>query len=394
MYSSFSRRSGCALTRCIEDIAGKTLLASACAMAVTLEPNMSIAVTAPLGTMTDILFRNINNIATDSLNMPPSKLDNKKKEMQWDWGSIVTCTTLKNMKAILGKSNRLFIIEEAALAQYIEDTDFVFREILPTLLTGGGHLLIISSARGKNYFSDLVDNCDIEDDWNYIEFTIWDIEHVPHAEKVKLKEQYTRLGKLSMFQQEYECAFIAQTGTIYNFQPVVIPEDRVPDPLVTVVAIDPGLHFAAIKIQVSQDGVYIVDTYKRQASTNEHGQFLVDFCSDSDLTVIDGAAAQVREDLAYTFDIDVTNAIKDVDAGIGFVRSLEGLLFISSGCSTDLIKEWSNYIEVNGKIKKKDDHLLDAGRYALYSLYKIWPEYFEHFTFKEFHMPELGELED
>ena len=100
---------------------GKTMLASACAMAKALEPNASIAITAPLGTMSDILFRNIDKMSHDSLNIKPSKFDNKKKEIQWEWDSIVTCTTLKNMRAILGKANHLCIVEEAALAAYLND---------------------------------------------------------------------------------------------------------------------------------------------------------------------------------------------------------------------------------------------------------------------------------
>ena len=368
---------------------GKTLLASACASAVALIPNANVAITAPLSSMTDIMFRNVDNIMSDSLLLPPTKKDNKQKIMGWDWGSFVTCTTLKNMKSVLGKANDLVIVEEAALADYLDSTDFIFRELLPTLLTTGGHMLIISSPRGKNYFSELVDNCAIEDDWNYIEFSIWDIDHVPHSEKIKLQKQYKRLGKENMFKQEYECSFIAQSGTIFDYQPIVIPDDRVPDSLVTAVGIDPGLHFAAVKVKICQDGIYITGAYEQQASTTEHGEFLQGFCSDSDLTVIDGAAAQVREDLVYTYDLDVTNAIKDVEAGIGFLRCLDGLLFITASASRLVMEQWSNYIEVNGKIKKKDDHTLDAIRYSLYTLYKIWPEYYEHFTFKEYKLPEL-----
>jgi len=81
--------------------------------------------------------------------------------------------------------------------------------------------------------------------------------------------------------------------------------------------------------------------------------------------------------MAYEYDISLTKANKDVTQGIAFMKRLEGKIFVSDEVGEVFLRQWHNYCMKNDKVVKKNDHILDALRYALFTAYTFWPEYFE-----------------
>lgn len=83
--------------------------------------------------------------------------------------------------------------------------------------------------------------------------------------------------------------------------------------------------------------------------------------------------------MAYDYDFQFINSVKAVEDGINFIKRLKNKVFfnVNSEDSSKLEFQWANYEMKNDKVVKRDDHIIDAIRYALYTAYKFFPEYFE-----------------
>ena len=355
---------------------GKSEIASACNVCKLLEPGTFQGVTAPFIVQTGIVFDNIVETFQQTLGMKPSKLNNKEKDLRFEWGSQAKATTLKNRKTIAGRAYDLFTGDEVGLADYMEDANWLFQEVLPATITVQGHVLIISTPRGLNHLYDLWEAAETEKDWHRIRYTIWDVDHIPKSEILKMKHLYEEQGMQKMWAQEFEADFISFEGAIFDFMPQ--PVEQAPDPDLILVGVDPGSVHATVKIHVNKKhGVFITFAQESEASTSEHGQLLQTLTKDSDLNIYDPAAKQFAIDMSYDFEIPLQKANKDVDQGVNFLRRLQDHIFVLPDVDPIFIKEWSMYSHKDGKIVKKMDHTVDAVRYALYTAYTFWPEYFE-----------------
>ena len=360
---------------------GKSIIASACASAITMLPQTRTALAAPYLVQTDIVFNGTVNTVTKDLGFKQSKLNNKEKYLKMPWDSEVKAATLKNRASLVGVANDLMVFDEAGLAEYLTDTTYIYQESIPTLLTTDGHILVISTPRGYNHLYELWCNAETEPTWDRIRYTIWDIDHIPKKKIENLEKQYIKAGLEDTWRQEFLAEFVSFSGAIFNFQPVALLKEEMPTEGLVLIGVDPGIKTAIVKIIVTDKGVFITNIYQKSASTLIHGKYLQELfaTTEPDLAVVDSAAAQFREDMAYDFDIPLYNANKAVDDGINFLRRLNGHIYynVNEPSAEVFMAQWANYSVKNDKIVKKDDHLIDAIRYALYTAYKIYPEYFE-----------------
>jgi len=371
---------------------GKSLIASACASSMLLVPEKRVALAAPFLVQTDIVFNETIQSLKKDLDLTPTKLNNKEKYLEFDWGSKLKATTLKNRSSIVGVANDLMIFDEAALADYLNDTTFLFQESIPTLLTCGGHILLISTPRGYNFYKELWDAAKTEANWGRTKYTIWECDHISKEKIKELEQQYIRAGLEDTWRQEFLAEFTTFSGAIFDFQPIGKLKEEMPKEGLKLIGVDPGLNTAIIKIVVNDKGVYLSDLYQKKASTDIHGKFLQSISNDDiDLAVCDSAAATFIEDMAYDYDVQLSNAIKDVDSGINFIKRLKGKIFynVNSKDSEEFINQWNLYSMKNDKVVKKDDHMIDATRYALYTAYKHFPEYFESLLAEEINTEQL-----
>jgi len=353
---------------------GKSEIAAACNICKLLEPGTYQGITAPTMNHTDIIFSNIVDTFEHPLGIKPSKLNNKDKDIRFQWQSRGKATTLKNRKTIAGRAYNLFTGDEIGLADYMEDEKWLYQEVLPATITTQGHVLIISTPRGMNHLYNLWESAEKEADWNRIRYTIWDVDHISKEEIKNMERLYKERGMEKLWAQEFLAEFVSFEGAIFDFIPEVVSES--PDPDITLVGIDPGTHHATVKIELnSKHGVFITFVDEAEKSTSEHGKVLQEL--DADYYFYDPAARQFAQDMVYEFDIPLHKAKKDVDEGINFLRRLRDHIFVLKDVDDILIKEWSMYSHKDGRIVKKADHTIDATRYALYTAYCFWPEYFE-----------------
>lgn len=358
---------------------GKSEIASACNTAKLIEPGKYCGLTAPFMTQTSICFDNIADTFQDTLQIKPTKLNNKDKQLKLEWGSELKATTLKNRKTIAGRAYDLFTGDEIGLADYMEDANWLYQEVIPALITVQGHVLIISTPRGLNHLYDLWQKAETEKAWNRIRYTIYDVEHIDKAEIEKMERLYKDQGMEKVFHQEFLAEFISFEGQIFSFMPQITSTS--PDPDLILTGIDPGTNTGFVKVHVhKKHGVFVTFASETESSTYEHGKMLQEHTTDADLNVYDPAAKQFAVDIVYEFDISLTKAKKEVEEGVNFLRRLEGNLYVLDTVDDVFIREWSQYSMKNDKIVKKNDHVIDAIRYALYTAFVYWPEYFEFLT--------------
>jgi len=352
---------------------GKSLTAGTCASAIALTPGTRTTILAPTIRLTEIIFNTTADIITSKLNVEAKSLNYKDKVLKLEWGSEVRSASFKNMKQVLGVSNDLFIIDEAAVAD-VDDFEWLFQEVMPTLIENDGHILMVSTPRGYNYFYDLYKYAEEQPDWNTVSYTIYDVDHISKDEIEALKKHYYKLKMEKLWEQEFMANFVAFTGQIYSFLPT--PYDGSTPPKADYfIGIDPGAahKFAVVVVGVSDKGIFIQDCYAATGSTSNHAEKIQEFIDKYEpLEIyIDHAAKQTAVDLAYEYDISCRNANKAVEEGINFIRGLQGKIFVNEKMLKfdDFMTEWNLYKEKDGRIVKKNDDLLDAFRYAIYSAY-------------------------
>lgn len=267
---------------------GKSLIGSACACANLMVPDKRVALAGPYLTHTDIVFTEVIKTMQKDLQLKATKLNNKDKYVEFDWGSKLKAATLKNRASIVGVANDLMVFDEAGLADYLHDTSYIYQESIPTLLTTNGHILIISTPRGYNHLYELYENAVTEKGWGRIRYTIHDVDHIPKQKIKELEAQYIRAGLEDTWCQEFLAEFTSFSGAIFDYTPIGRLKEEMPSEGLTLIGCDPGLNTAIVKIVVNDKGVYITDIYQKTASTDIHGKYLQSLQNDYiDMAVCD-----------------------------------------------------------------------------------------------------------
>lgn len=359
---------------------GKSFVSAGINAALMLNPGQKCGLTAPSLKLTEIIFRQTVDNLTNSLMLKPSVLNNKDRVLTFPWQSELLATSLRNRKQILGRSYDIFNIDEAAVSDE-PSIDFLFLEIIPTLLEYNGHLFVISTPRGQNYFYQLSEYAKNDPKGKAIKYTIYDQTHIPIEEVEAMRKTYFDLGMEKYWRQEFEVEWISLEGSIFEFYPKEIDLGNVFQDFTNkpegdyFIGIDPGSrNFGAVLICINSEGVFVVDCFN---ASNKSTAFVADKLKkweeyyDIAEMYIDSAAAQTRVDLAQLHDISFRNSNKDIDAGLNSIRLFKDRIFLNTQAQdADLfLKQWSlySYNEQTGKPKKRDDHMLDALRYVVHT---------------------------
>lgn len=359
---------------------GKSFVSAGINAALMLNPGQKCGLTAPSLKLTEIIFRQTVENLTNTLMLKPSVLNNKDRILTFPWQSELLATSLRNRKQILGRSYDIFNIDEAAVADE-PSISFLFIEIIPTLLEYDGHLFVISTPRGQNYFYELSEYARKEPKGKSIKYTIYDQTHIPLDAVEAMKKTYLDLGMEKYWMQEFEVEWISLDGSVFEFYP---HEVNLGNPLRDFadkpegdyfIGIDPGSrNFGAVLVCVNADGIFIVDCFNASnKSTVFVAEKLKQWEENYNITEMytDSAAAQTRVDLAQLHHLSFRNSNKDIDAGLNSIRLFKDRIFINTQAQdADLfVKQWSlySYNEQTGKPKKRDDHMLDALRYVVHT---------------------------
>lgn len=313
-----------------------------------------------------------------------------------------------NAEALRGKSNWGGV----ALDEYASIKPYVWKEIVrPNLQVHKAYAIIGGTPKG--YGNDLYTMAKLGDHNNVIDSTLTqtDPDFITfHA--TSYDNQYTETNEIESakrqttvdyFNQEYLALFTRFTGLVYpefNISDHVQPVEHIFNEHADYMF---GLDFAvrgftaAVTIRVDTKGeIWILDAYKKdKATAKEHipqiKQMLVTY---ADLTKYTGYAdpagwARNQQDgemiwsLADEYleeEMPITRANNEVVAGINYLRQLfkANKIHIDPKC-TELIDEIMQYQWKDQnpnqeglksepeEVRKVNDHLVDALRYALYS---------------------------
>ena len=374
---------------------GKSYAASILALAKLLEPNTSVMVVAPNFTLSSIIWDYISEFIR-VLDLECERFNSKDKVIKLINGSVFRLLSAVNRDSLIGRGAHFLIVDEAAV---IEDDEYFTRDLRPALSTfENSRALFISTPRGRgNYLFDYYSRGTIEGKENFPDWgsCIYDWTANPLLSASDIEEAKSTLPK-QVFEQEYYCAWTIFEGQIYeldeeihlcdteeleNFDPFDYRWD-------IIGGLDMGYRddTAFVVVATNGDKFFILDSYTRNASTTAvHAEALQELIDKWGIENIygDPAAAQMRADLAYDYDICVESANKSVLDGIATVQVLieQGKLIIDQDNARDVFTSlsayrWNNKTEKQKPIHDEHSHYADAVRYAIYTYLQTSPGIF------------------
>jgi phage terminase large subunit len=185
-----------------------------------------------------------------------------------------------------------------------------------------------------------------------------------------------------MFDMLYNGKFTSFSGLVYAYKPELHTLTTLPNRFDVVIGgIDYGFATpSAIVVIGINDGVYYVlkETVKKGIDDEKFADITLKYQDDYQVSVwyADPNAKDIIEKLRKA-GVKVRRGINTVEAGISKVRSelTRGKLFVNVECE-ETIKEFTHYTyQMNDeglyidKVFKKNDHAMDAIRYAMYTHY-------------------------
>ena len=166
------------------------------------------------------LFRKVTEYAT-RVKMLPEKIEDSKLFVTFANGSRIVSLPSKE-ETIRGFSGVNLLIEDEA-AQVSDD---LYRAARPMLAVSGGHLLLMSTPRGKrgHFYHEWAEG---GPGWERIEVKAGDC---PRIDKAFLEDEIRALGP-RWYRQEYECSFEDLEDSVFDYDTVNAAMDEDVKPL-------------------------------------------------------------------------------------------------------------------------------------------------------------------
>lgn len=370
------------IVACLSRRVGKSFIAYNIAFLKALEPGVKILIMAPNYSISNIGWSAIKNLIKN-YGLDVEKENAKDKEIELSNGTLIKLGSVNQADSVVGHSFDLVIYEEAAIASKGGDSFNV--QIRPMLDKPNSKALFISTPRGANWFKEFYERGynPLLPQWLSIHATWKDNPRVSETDI----DEARRTVSPAFFRQEYEADFDVFEGMVFT---AFDYEKHVKDPWVeltketceTIMGIDHGYNdpTAAIvlKYHFDTDTFFLVSEYQDCKKTTdvyaEQFRRMIDEYG-VELTWVDSAAAQFRQDLMVLHDICSAPATKSVLDGIEYVHSLiaQDKLIISPECAQAILSiknyswEESETLQRSRPTHDEYSHICDALRYALYS---------------------------
>ncbi len=289
--------------------------------------------------------------------------------------TIIQLRGWESVETLRGQQFDFMVIDEVAM---MRNFWMNWQEVLlPTLLIRKGSVMFISTPKGFNHFYDLYNLENTDKDFKSFHFTSYDNPYADTEELERQKEKSTE----DRFAQEYLADFRKTEGLVYKefsrerdlFDDIT----QIPETKAVLCGVDWGYRNPAAILKIiatKDDSYYIIDEwYKTLQTTEQIVQKVKQYLPNE---VYPDPAEQDRVAELIKENLNVRDVSKDIVAGVNRVRELfkQGRIKISKNCK-NLIWELETYHYPDSKNErnhnetpeKKDDHLMDALRYALYS---------------------------
>lgn len=360
---------------------GKSYGAAILALAKLLEPKQFVTVVAPNFSLSSIIWDYVTELIKQ-LGIETQKFNQKDKVVQLINGSVFRLLSAENRDSLIGRGANLLIVDEAAV---IKTDEYFIRDLRPALSTfRDSRCLWISTPRGKgNYLYEYYlrgEDPEFED-WGSARYT-W--RSNPLLSEKDIEEASKSISR-AMFAQEYLCEWTTTADQIYEW----LDEEKhlgnwSGERFVEVIAgLDIGYRDETAFVVIGFDGerYIVVDEFVTAESTTSQIADLIQEKMEDwsiDNIYIDSAAAQVKADFAFDYDIYCENAIKSVNDGINALQVLienDSLLFdVEGGAHTFKAMsayQWNPKTENPKPVHDWASHPCDAVRYAIYTHQKM-----------------------
>jgi phage terminase large subunit len=360
---------------------GKTYIANIIGQLVALVPNCNILIMSPNYSLSQISF-DLQRTLIKKFDLEVTRDNAKDKIIELSNGSTIRMGSVNQVDSTVGRSYDLIIFDEAALSDGEEAFNVSLR---PTLDKPNSKAIFISTPRGKsNWFARFWER-GFQD-----EYPKWCSIRATYEDNPRMSQDDIDDAKRSMseaeFKQEYEADFNVFEGQCWNFNHekcIADLSDMQITPSMDIIAgLDVGFRdptaMCTFIYNWDDEKYYAVSEYFNAERTTEGHAEQIRYQMnkfDTDYCFIDSAAQQTRFDLAQTYDISTTNALKSVNDGIAFVASLveNDRLIVDQSCKEILYSldqyQWDPNPNLLKEKPKHDRacHMADAMRYALYS---------------------------
>jgi hypothetical protein len=299
-----------------------------------------------------------------------------KRELEFDNKSRIVILAADE-DTVRSYTADLIIEDESATV-----TDAVFEAMKPMLLVRRGQHILLGTPKGlkTHHFPDIWH--DEASEWEKYLVTAWDNPRVTKSDLAAMREEALRLGRLWVFQQEYECSFTAAAqGLVYPFtpglntSPALVRDNRWWQ---YVLGIDYGFSdstaYVVMGWQKDDPHVYVVETIeKRGLLAPEAAEIALQLTKKYPFARMvgdmGGFGKGYVEEARRRFKLPIVAAEKNNKRGYIELMASDlraGLLKVMPG-NDGLLEEWQKLPWDESREMPADghkDHLADAALYA------------------------------
>ena len=289
--------------------------------------------------------------------------------------SVILLRGWEAVETLRGQSFDFLVLDEVAS---MRNFWMGWNEVLsPTLTDRAGDALFISTPKGYNHFFDLFNMQDEDDTYKSFHFTTYDNPHIPREEIEREKKSKPE----NSFAQEYLAEFRKMEGLVYpefsRDRHIFDDFTQRREKIETIAGVDFGHTnpMVLLPIEHDTDNHYWItkEWYKTGKSTAE----LIEVAKTWNINVYypDPAEPDRIEEMQRA-GLNCREVSKDIPKGIEQVRELfkANRLHIHKDCINTIAElESYRYPENDNEDKndaevpvKKNDHAMDAMRYALF----------------------------
>lgn len=277
-----------------------------------------------------------------------------------------------------------------------------FKQLLGRMSAPGAQMFATTNPDSPHHWfkTQYLDRLDVLADWRRFTFTLDDNPSLSEAYKNSIKAEYTGLW----YKRFIEGKWVAAEGAIYDmWDPTqhVTPHDALPrvrEVLATGIDYGTTNPTSAITLAILHTGqLCLLDEWRLDHTNRGHATWTDSQQSEAIRThlntphhpsnpkpprwvFLDPAAASLRQQLYVDGQTNLYNANNHVEEGIKLIATglTEGWLTVSDRCQGFISEApgytWDPEATLDGHDKpiKRDDHSLDAARYALASTQNTW----------------------
>lgn len=193
---------------------GKSMAAAMEAIYTITQPNKRVWVVAPTYQLAEKVFRVVYQKLVLELGWKPRRSSEKELYLEFDWGSSIQGKSGVKLESLLGESNSLVIMDEAASIPERVWTQY----LRPTLADQkDSKAIFISTPTGYNHFHDKFQLAESDKWWEAHRSPSWENHHAfPKGEKDDDLLEIKRNSSPQVWRQEICAEFTAMTGLVFD----------------------------------------------------------------------------------------------------------------------------------------------------------------------------------